>query len=341
LNQIVDKLKGIPGISFATIATEAQRHKRYELATSLLDYEPRADRQVPLLIKTEKLDRALEKAIQSGDTELIDLVLFRLKKGNLSVNDFYNILLQNPEAYNLWVSMCKETDVRQLDQLYRYERERKLDKLAWICVYQAQHAENLDAQERHMKLALEVFKKCDPFAQRATQEEISLQQLQKELEKDLDYRVTKLVGLSVSETIFKLYSTGGDQFDSKANKIRSDFRVPSNRFAWNKVKALGQGKHWEALKKFSKSEPSIGQKPFAEVCLSHGNKEEALVYIKKISDASEKALLYGRADAWGEALAVVEQMKDPEETLWKLKGACTNPQAMESIRVMLAKANEQ
>src|SRR3546814_6246062 len=41
----------------------------------LLDFEPRAAHQVPLLIRMEKTERALSKAINSGDSDLIDLVL--------------------------------------------------------------------------------------------------------------------------------------------------------------------------------------------------------------------------------------------------------------------------
>jgi len=209
--------------------------------------------------------------------------------------------------------------------------------MAWICVYQAQNTEIAENQERHMKLALEYYKKCDLFAQRATQDEISLQLLQRELEPEV--RV-KLIGLSVSETLYKLYLVGGDLYDSKANKIKSDFKVPPNRFAWNKVKALAQGKHWEAIKKFSKTDPPIGYKPFAEVCLTNGNKEEAIFYIKKVPDAAERALLFGRADAWGDAIAVVRQMKSAKETLHKLKAACTNHQVLDAIRELLQHSDD-
>lgn len=36
----------------------------------LLDYEPRAQDQVPLLISMRQPERALEKAIESGDSDL-------------------------------------------------------------------------------------------------------------------------------------------------------------------------------------------------------------------------------------------------------------------------------
>jgi hypothetical protein len=67
---IVRKLENVPGISYAEIASTAYRTGRRELATMLLEYEPRAADQVPLLISMEQDELALLKAIESGDTDL-------------------------------------------------------------------------------------------------------------------------------------------------------------------------------------------------------------------------------------------------------------------------------
>lgn len=41
----------------------------------LLDYEPRAADQVPLLMSMEEDERALIKAIESGDTDLGNVII--------------------------------------------------------------------------------------------------------------------------------------------------------------------------------------------------------------------------------------------------------------------------
>ena len=46
----------------------------------MLNYEPRAADQVPLLIKMEKEEVALQKAIESGDTDLVYLVVLHIKR---------------------------------------------------------------------------------------------------------------------------------------------------------------------------------------------------------------------------------------------------------------------
>ncbi|CAG8835842.1 4656_t:CDS:2, partial [Racocetra persica] len=53
----------------------------------LLDYEPRAADQVPLLISMQEDELALIKAIESGDT---DLVMLHLKR-KLPLAEFFSI----------------------------------------------------------------------------------------------------------------------------------------------------------------------------------------------------------------------------------------------------------
>lgn len=69
---IVAKLGRAPpgGVSFAEIARKAWEAGRSGLATRLLDHEPRAEDQVPLLLSMQEDRLALAKAVDSGDTDL-------------------------------------------------------------------------------------------------------------------------------------------------------------------------------------------------------------------------------------------------------------------------------
>src|SRR5436189_1972340 len=66
---VVQRLQGKHGISFESIAQAAYDEGRAHLATQLLNFEPRAGRQVPLLLNMEEDELALDKAIDSGDTD--------------------------------------------------------------------------------------------------------------------------------------------------------------------------------------------------------------------------------------------------------------------------------
>jgi hypothetical protein len=70
------QLKLCPGISYATVAADAHQNGRQKLAALLLDYEPRASEQVPLLTSMGEEERALVKAIESGDTDLVYFSIF-------------------------------------------------------------------------------------------------------------------------------------------------------------------------------------------------------------------------------------------------------------------------
>jgi hypothetical protein len=68
---VVGKLTGGGGsVRFAEIARRAWEAGRPQLATRLLDHEPRAAEQVPLLLSMQEDRLALGKAVDSGDTDL-------------------------------------------------------------------------------------------------------------------------------------------------------------------------------------------------------------------------------------------------------------------------------
>ena len=74
--------------------------------------------------------------------------------------------------------------------------------------------------------------------------------MQQQLEKDTHQPFT---GLSVSETIYKCTVLGQQ---SKASKVKSEFKVPDKRMWWIKLRALVEVRDWENLEKFAKSKKS-------------------------------------------------------------------------------------
>lgn len=77
----------------------------------LLDYEFRAAEQVPLLLRLGEDDRALDRAVESGDTDLVYLTLFHMYKRSMNTgmfgNDFIESLRNNKRAFDLFVKYCK------------------------------------------------------------------------------------------------------------------------------------------------------------------------------------------------------------------------------------------
>lgn len=142
-DQITAKLRACPGVHFAPLAAHAQAIGRRRLALRLLEEETSCALQVPLLLSlsigapqpppassssgpgasggggvsvtapTEPLGeedgdvllRALRKAIESGDTDLVYLVLFHIYR-HRSLADFWAIVSSRTLARNLFIKFC-------------------------------------------------------------------------------------------------------------------------------------------------------------------------------------------------------------------------------------------
>ena len=109
---IVAKLQRCPGVSYAKVASTAFHTGRRGLAAMLLEYEPLATDQVPLLVSMKEEELALEKAIESGDTDLVYLCILHIKQNR--PDDFFRIIKDKPLARNLFISYCKKRDLNAL-----------------------------------------------------------------------------------------------------------------------------------------------------------------------------------------------------------------------------------
>lgn len=121
-NIIVDKLTGCKGVKYATIATHAQENGRKGLAKLLLEFEICAADQVPLLLKLAEDERALQSAIESGDTDLVYYTMFSLYK-KLALADatpqFYAKILTQKQAVDLFLKYCKAKKPDEAKDIYR------------------------------------------------------------------------------------------------------------------------------------------------------------------------------------------------------------------------------
>jgi hypothetical protein len=111
------QLKLCPGISYATVAADAHQNGRQKLAALLLDYEPRASEQVPLLTSMGEEERALVKAIESGDTDLVYFSIFHNWRQQ-TVTEFFRIIQGKPLARDLFISYARQNEPEVLKKFY-------------------------------------------------------------------------------------------------------------------------------------------------------------------------------------------------------------------------------
>jgi len=275
---IASKLKDAAGISYTEIASKALECGRTELATRLLDYEPKTADQVPLLMRMKKDELALQKAIESGDTDLVYTVVMHMKDAMSQLGEFFRTIRHLPEARSLFIKYCKEQQNHHVlvDMYYQYDQFLDSGNL----YVQDSYAEkDLDARLKILRKARMSYSEGQyQFAEKATLKQIDLIECQKKLK---EQHKKDFLHLSLSETMRQCILLGHHKF---ADQLKKEFEVPERRYYWLKVYATAEARNWLELERFSKTKKSpIGYEPFVEACVKYNARVEAEKYIPRVS----------------------------------------------------------
>jgi hypothetical protein len=300
---IVKKLHGKPGVSFEEIARAAYDEGRVRLATELLDYEPRAGKQVPLLLNMKEDNIALDKAIESGDTDLVFHVLLHLRK-KLPLASFFRVINSRPVATALVESSAWDQDRELLKDLY-YQDDRRLDG-SNLLLSEALAQRDLHTSLDKLKLASKYLQDSRDtaavFQRQAIDDAAKLLRLQETYERDLGARdgtpgtpgsaSASFIGLSANDTIFHLIRQGHYK---RAQKIQSEFKISDKTYTYIRLRALVAARHWVELEESAKQKKSpIGWEPFFNEVLAAGNTRVASVFIPKCTTLT----VAQRVDMW-------------------------------------------
>ncbi|KAL8768887.1 MAG: hypothetical protein Q9209_004941 [Squamulea sp. 1 TL-2023] len=320
-NAVVSKLNNKPGISFEVVARAAYDEGRSHLATELLNHETRAGKQVPLLLAMEEDEIALDKALESGDTDLVFFVLLQLKK-KLPLASFFRLLTNRPIATAIVESSAKGQDQELLKDLY-YQDDRRLDG-ANLLFSEALNQTVPQTKADKLKLAAKLLGDSkDPtstFYSRSYNEAQALIRVQASLDHDSD---THYSGLSLNETLLRLIKTG---YGKRAAKLQSDFKVPEKTWWWVRLRGLVAKRDFGEIEEVSKQKRSpIGWEPFFNEVLGAGNQKLAGLFVPKCTglsaqERSEMWVKCGMVAKAGEELAKVKDVNGLEELRAKARG---------------------
>ncbi|KAF9445538.1 vacuolar protein sorting-associated protein 16 [Macrolepiota fuliginosa MF-IS2] len=296
---IVEKFEQLGGtdVSYADIAKRAWEIGRISLATKLLDHETKASDQVPLLL-TMKEDRlALNKAVDSGDTDMVYYVLLHLHK-RLPLGSFFRLIEDGGDnlapARRLLEVYAREQDREMLRDFY-YSDDRRVES-AVLSLDEASRATDQTAKLTSVKTAQKFFSedKDRNFEAKMMDENARLLTLQQQLEKETDGKIS-FFGLSVNDTIRQCLV---NSLSKRADKVKTEFRVPDKRFWYLKLHSLTEVRDFEGLDAFSKSKRSpIGYEPFVRHLVEKGHAKEAIPYVSRC-DSPKKADLYVECGEW-------------------------------------------
>ncbi|KAJ2905757.1 hypothetical protein MKZ38_004434 [Zalerion maritima] len=316
---IIDRLAGKPGISFEAIARAAYDEGRGRLATQLLNHEPRAGRQVPLLMNMEEDDLALDKAVESGDSDLVLSVLRSLRR-KLPLSGFLRAVSARPLASALIEAQAaREGDAALLKDLY-YQDDRRLDG-ARVFVSESLRQPTPRTASDKLALAGKVISdsKEASFELHAIKEAQGLLRMQEALTRDL---TDEFVGLSVNETVYKLYRLG---FGPRAKKTISEFKVGERTAAWLRLRALVAKRDWGELEEVGKARRScIGWEPYYNALLQAGNPRLAATFVPKCASSVEQGqtiVMYEKCGLRVKAAEEAVRLKDAESWIRLLDAA--------------------
>ncbi|KAL2000523.1 hypothetical protein VTN02DRAFT_2963 [Thermoascus thermophilus] len=279
---VVQRLEGKPGISFELIAQSAYDEGRTHLATQLLNHEPRAGKQVPLLLTMEEDEIALDKALESGDTDLVYYVLLHLKK-KLPLASFFRTINSRPMASALVETSAREEDTDLLKDLY-YQDDRPIDG-SNILLAEALDQTDVKGKTDKLHLASRLLADSKDAAvlsqQKSLSEAAQLLKIQEALDKDIADG-TEYVGLSVNETVYRLIRSG---YGKRAQKVQNEFKMPEKTYWWVRLRALVAKRDWGELEEIGTAKKSpIGWEPFYNEILGAGNTKLASIFVPKCTN---------------------------------------------------------
>ena len=305
---VVEKLSDKRGVSFEVIARAAYDEGRARLATQLLNHEPRAGRQVPLLLSMGEEEIALDKAIESGDTDLIFFVLLQLKS-SMPLASFFRLLSTRPLASALVESSAASNDTALLKDLY-YQDDRPLESSNLIfrdALNQTSNAQAIDKLKIAHKTLTESKDPAGLQQQKLLAETQQLLKAQDTLNRDHD---SSYAGLSLHATLHLLIRSG---YGKRAQKLQSDFHVPDKTYAWIRLRALIAARNWGEIEELSKARRSpINWEPYFNEVLGAGNTRLAGTFVGKCTGltAQQRSEMFVKCGLVSEAGRELAKAKD-------------------------------
>ncbi|KAJ2654725.1 Vacuolar protein [Coemansia sp. RSA 1200] len=319
-----------PVASYADIAAVADRCGYKRLAARLLQLEPRAASQVPLLISMGHDAAAMDAAVRSGDADLVYFVIFHLFKA-LPLADFFHAIGRAPAvAGRLFEKYCVATGAPVLDDYYF--QDDAFAKAARLAVLQAlaepdaaRRIARLTAASKQLARATSSAAGSSahvpPIESRALDSHIRLLHVQRQLEADMPGE--SFAGLPLGATVARCLASGNY---SRAAKLRTDFKVPDARFYWIKLHALVQRRDWAELARLAnagRGKSPIGFRPFVDECVAALQFQEAARYIPRCAPDTH-AELYLRIGFFREAAQAAVAARDAD-SLRQIHAQATDP----------------
>ncbi|KAJ3214860.1 hypothetical protein HDU67_001125 [Dinochytrium kinnereticum] len=190
-------------------------HVHQRRLLKLLENEPKASYQVPLLLSMDEDEGALKKSIESGD---VDMILQHLKRKH-PIAEFFRLLHGKPLAISLLEKFAKEQDMQLLKDFY-YQDDRRVER-ANVVLLESFEQMQLPGKIGKLRECLKIYseEKDRDFDAKIVDDQVKLLQAQATLEREVGQA---FLHLTVTETVAKCLQLG---HFNRATKLKSDFKI--------------------------------------------------------------------------------------------------------------------
>ncbi|CAH8546404.1 unnamed protein product [Schistosoma guineensis] len=306
----------IPHLDFADVASQAISAGRETVAEQILEYEPRAWRQVPLLLKLSRYNRALVRAVETGNPELITTVVVALQEqSKLPPADLAMVLRRHPIALAIYQETLEQADHSKSGSenstkaaLLNFDHENDHASEAKKIVLSAYQENSLASRLTLLQNAEEIYRQSkNDFMAQQCNAQVRLLKFQSKLEKqEISAPVFEIksipgsnrilpevvqsgsineklwVGQSLNTTLSRLLASG--QSERQADQLRREFRVSEKRFAFLRVvgMAINNASWLEMDKMIRAKKPPVNVEILIKICIDGNRIDEAIKLISKL-----------------------------------------------------------
>ena len=261
----------------------------------------------------EEDEIALDKALESGDSDLVFFVLLHLK-AKLPLSSFFRVINARPTATALIEASAQADDAELLKDLY-YQDDRRLDG-AHVFVREALRQPDVRGTLDQLALAAKLLSDSKEmvFELKALQETAQLLRVQERYSTELS---EDFAGLSVNAFLYKLIQLG---YLPRAKKVVAEFKVGEKTWWWVRLRALVARRDWGELEEIARVRKSpIGWEPFFNAVIGAGNLKLAAVFVPKCT-SGDKVVMWEKCGMRVKAAEEAVRNKD-EAALERLRAA--------------------
>lgn len=225
---ILARVGGVRGVPYEQFVLAALNAGKSALAKTLLQNEPAVSKQVQLLLKMHDYDAALEKAVDSGDADLIYLVLLELRQAAGVPSNFFFKIRSMPAAVDAFVHNWVATEPQLVMDFY--EETGRIGEGAMLSLQLAFREPNLELRRQALRSVLGVVKprKEQALLAHMIEDQLRLYDRQQELRSTMPSVSTDVFSLSLYDTMGKYIAIGNY---SKADALRKEFKVDDRQYA--------------------------------------------------------------------------------------------------------------